>query len=100
MLLMSLIWEPSALPIAMRSAAELLKLSVCLAFGVLGINVCEMGVVQWTSAVTFTVLSNLHSIPMVISGILFFDDNVAFAEVLGFSVCICGSLVYSWAKTS
>lgn len=99
MLLLSLMFEPGAIALAVRHASDLTKLIASLAVGVMGINVCEFGVVQWTSAVTFTILSNLHSIPMVVSGILCFGEQVDLLEVLGFCVCILGSLLYSRAKS-
>jgi len=99
-LLLSLAFEPAAAPLALRYAGGLARLVLMLALGVMGINVCEFGVVQCTSAVTFVVLSNLHSIPMVLSGIVFFREQVSLLEVAGFTVCILGSLLYSRAKTS
>jgi len=98
-LLLSLMFEPGAIALALRHASDLTKLIVSLAVGVMGINVCEFGVVQWTSAVTFTILSNLHSIPMVVSGILCFGEQVDMLEVLGFCVSILGSLLYSRVKS-
>mmetsp|Transcript_78261 Transcript_78261/g.162544 ORF Transcript_78261/g.162544 Transcript_78261/m.162544 type:complete len:418 (-) Transcript_78261:182-1435(-) len=97
-LVLSLIFEPGAVLLALKHMPDLMKLIGSLAIGVMGINVCEFGVVQWTSAVTFTILSNLHSIPMVVSGIICFGEQVVALEVLGFTVCIMGSLLYSQAK--
>jgi len=99
-LVLSLIFEPEAVPLVLRNIGGLAAVIFMLAVGVLGINICEFGVVQYTSAVTFVVLSNLHSIPMVLSGIIFFREQVSLLEIMGFSTCILGSLLYSRAKTA
>lgn len=96
---LSLICEPGAIATGFDSVRGLGWTVFYLALGVMGINVCEFGVVQETSAVTFTILSNLHSIPMMLSGIVCFGDPVHALEIGGFSVCILGSLVYSLAKS-
>lgn len=98
MLLGSLVVEPGAAEQAMTRAYSLFILILELSISALGINVCEFGVVQRTSAVTFTILSNLHSIPMLMSGIVCFADEVRALEIGGFVVCIMGSLLYSLAK--
>lgn len=97
-LFLSLVFEPGTIGEALNNIEDLAKFMSMLALGVLGINVCEFGVVRYTSAVTFTVLSNLHSLPLVFSGIIFFGDVVKPLQMAGFVVCVLGSLLYSKAK--
>lgn len=97
-LTLSVIFEPDGLQLAVQQPLPILGLISALTVGVIGINVAEFGVVQWTSAVTFNVLSQLHSIPMVLVGIIWFGEEVVFVQVLGFSVCLVGAILYSYAR--
>jgi len=71
---------------------------VSLSVGVAAINVAEFTLVELTSAVTFNVLANLHSIPIVMAGMLLFAEEVVALEMVGFLACVVSALVYSWAK--
>lgn len=89
------IFEPAGLLHATRNPAALVRLVTLLTLGVMGINIAEFGVVQWTSAVTFNVLSQLHSIPMVLAGVVCFGEEVALVQIIGFAVCLAGAVLYS-----
>mmetsp|Transcript_44104 Transcript_44104/g.133641 ORF Transcript_44104/g.133641 Transcript_44104/m.133641 type:complete len:553 (-) Transcript_44104:141-1799(-) len=97
-LVLSLIFEPTGLRKASENPREVGMFVALLAVGVTGINLAEFGVVQSTSAVTFNVLCQLHSIPMVIAGVACFGEEVQLVQGLGFAVCLLGALLYSWAR--
>jgi drug/metabolite transporter (DMT)-like permease len=93
-----LAFEPKALSSAVQQAVPLTGLVMCLSLGVAGITVAEFWIVQWTSAVTFNVIAQLHSIPLILAGIALCDEQVAPSELAGLLVCTLGAIVYSWAK--
>mmetsp|Transcript_78300 Transcript_78300/g.227103 ORF Transcript_78300/g.227103 Transcript_78300/m.227103 type:complete len:559 (-) Transcript_78300:48-1724(-) len=97
-LLLSIVFEPTGLSEAWERRSALVRIVALLTVGVIGINLTEFGVVQWTSAVTFNVLSQLHSIPMVLAGVVCFGEDVSVVQGLGFFVCLVGAVLYSWAK--
>jgi len=97
-ILLSVIFEPDGLRQAWAKPVTLLRIVGLLTIGVMGINLAEFGVVQWTSAVTFNVLAQLHSIPMVLAGVLCFGEEVAAVQGIGFAVCLLGAMLYSWAR--
>jgi len=97
-LFLSLFFEPSGIVEASRNPMQIFGLVALLTIGVMGINLCEFGVVQWTSAVTFNVLSQLHSIPLVLAGVTFFGEEISGVQVLGFLFCMLGALLYSFVK--
>jgi len=97
-LLLSMVFEPGGLEAASREPLQLAGLVALLTLGVMGINVAEFGIVQWTSAVTFNVLSQLHSIPLVLAGVMFFGEHLSGIQVLGFCICLLGALLYSFIK--
>eukprot|EP00392_Amoebophrya_sp_AT5.2_P008328 g8349.t1 len=62
---------------------------------ILCVMVCaELRLLQITSTVTFGVFGLLHSIPIVLSGVLLFGDTVGLFDGLGFLVCLAGSYWY------
>jgi solute carrier family 35 protein C2 len=91
-------FEPGAADAARRSGSVLAGRVASLSVGVAAINVAEFALVERTSAVTFNVLANLHSIPVVMAGILLFAEEVVALEMVGFLACVVSALVYSWAK--
>jgi drug/metabolite transporter (DMT)-like permease len=95
---MTAVFEPEAAGAAQRAGGVLAGRIVSLSVGVAAINVAEFGLVEWTSAVTFNVLANLHSIPVVMAGVLLFAEEVVALEMVGFLACVVSALVYSWAK--
>lgn len=94
----SLFFEPRGLEHASKHPAAIFGLVALLTLGVMGINIAEFGIVQWTSAVTFNVLSQLHGIPLVLAGITFFGESITPVQVLGFAICVVGALLYSFVK--
>lgn len=54
----------------------------------------ELRLLQLSSTVTFGVLALLHSIPIVLCGVVFFGDRVTVVEVVGFALCLGGGLWY------
>jgi drug/metabolite transporter (DMT)-like permease len=95
---LSLVFEPDGLNQVSRHPTAVTRLVTLLTFGVMGINLAEFGIVQWTSAVTFNVLSQLHSIPLIMAGVTLFGEEIAAAQVLGFGICLLGALLYSFTK--
>ncbi|CAD7963143.1 unnamed protein product [Amoebophrya sp. A120] len=62
---------------------------------ILCVMVCaELRLLQITSTVTFGVFGLLHSIPIVLSGVILFGDQVGLYDGLGFLVCLLGSYWY------
>merc|ERR1712187_341526 len=55
----------------------------------------ELMMVQLTSAVAFNVAGQLHNIPIVLGGVVFFDETVHPFSIVGFALCIIGALVYT-----
>lgn len=95
---LSLVFEPDGLTQVSRHPTAVTGLVTLLTIGVMGINLAEFGIVQWTSAVTFNVLSQLHSIPLILAGVTLFGEEIAAAQVLGFGICLLGALLYSYTK--
>jgi len=95
---LSLVFEPDGLTQVSRHPTAVTGLVTLLTIGVMGINLAEFGIVQWTSAVTFNVLSQLHSIPLIMAGVILFGEEIVAAQVLGFGICLLGALLYSFSK--
>ncbi|CAK0845775.1 unnamed protein product [Prorocentrum cordatum] len=95
---MTAAFEPGAAAAARQAGSALAGRVVPLSAGVAAINMAEFVLVERTSAVTFNVLANLHSIPIVVAGILLFAEDVVALEMVGFLACVVSALVYSWAK--
>jgi len=95
---LSLVFEPDGLTQVSRHPTAVTGLVTLLTIGVMGINLAEFGIVQYTSAVTFNVLSQLHSIPLILAGVTLFGDEIDAAQVLGFGICLLGALLYSFTK--
>lgn len=93
-----LAFEREALHIRMEDVVPLLRLVSLISVGVTGINVAEFGVVQYTSAVTFNVIAQLHSIPLLFCGVFFFGEDVTRFESLGFILALLGGLVYARSR--
>merc|ERR1712151_69381 len=91
-------FEPGALAQIKADVPAVSLLVLALSIGVLGINVAEIGVVQWTSAVTFNVLAQVHSIPLVLAGVVFFGDRIGIYKAIGFGICLFGAITYSYSK--
>merc|ERR1712176_142617 len=51
--------------------------------------------VQMTSAVAMNVAGQLHNIPIVLSGVFFFNEKISPLAALGFSFCIVGAILYT-----
>lgn len=95
---MSWCYELPALRNFSDKPAAVSGIVTALSIGVVGINLTEFGIVQYTSPLTFNVLSYLHNIPMIFAGIIFFGDEVKGIEVMGFTVCLVGAMLYSCAR--
>jgi drug/metabolite transporter (DMT)-like permease len=91
--------ESEALAEAITNPLPVIALVVALSIGVLGINLAEFSVVHWTSAVTFNVLAQIHTIPLVLAGVLFFGDHIGAYKAVGFCICLVGAIQYSVIKS-
>jgi len=69
-----------------------------IALGVATLTIAEMKLVQLTSAVAMQILGTLHQIPLVIAGVIVFDDQVSSLTAAGFVCCILGALNYTKAR--
>lgn len=69
-----------------------------IATGITVIMCCELKLVEMTSAVATGVLMNLHHIPMVVAGIIFFHDTVTMESVGGFALALLGGFSYAAAR--
>jgi len=69
-----------------------------IAAGITVIQCSELKLVQLTSAVAVGVLMNLHHIPMVLAGVVFFHDSVDSLGLAGFASCLLGGLFYALAR--
>lgn len=95
---LSVLFEPRGLVRASQHPMSVFGLVALLTLGVMGINIAEFGIVQWTSAVTFNVLSQLHGIPLILAGVTCFGERIAPVQVLGFAICLSGAMLYSVVK--
>eukprot|EP00747_Dinoflagellata_sp_TGD_P125754 gnl/TRDRNA2_/TRDRNA2_174200_c0_seq1.p1 gnl/TRDRNA2_/TRDRNA2_174200_c0~~gnl/TRDRNA2_/TRDRNA2_174200_c0_seq1.p1 ORF type:complete len:386 (+),score=53.31 gnl/TRDRNA2_/TRDRNA2_174200_c0_seq1:72-1229(+) len=75
-----------------------LKAWWCLAFLILITVVCDNTIVRLAGAVAFGVVANLGNIPMIVGGVFFNDEHVILSQLLGFSTCTCGALIYFASK--
>jgi len=74
---------------------EVFENALAVAVGVTILVGSEYALVQLTSAVALNVAGALHNIPVVVSGVFFFDEKVKFYSVFGFGFCVIGALVYT-----
>jgi len=72
--------------------------TLMLASGVVILVVAELKITQLTSAVTLQVLMTLHTIPIVLAGVLILDDDVSFLSAWGFVACLIAALLYAAVK--
>mmetsp|Transcript_19125 Transcript_19125/g.30703 ORF Transcript_19125/g.30703 Transcript_19125/m.30703 type:complete len:419 (-) Transcript_19125:84-1340(-) len=71
---------------------------VGIAAGVMALSFAELRIVHLTSAVAVQVLSTVHQIPIVLSGVIFFHDHVNIWGMIGFGLCMVGALFYVAAR--
>jgi len=55
----------------------------------------ELRILQFTSSVTLGILGLLHSIPIVLAGVILFGDRIGEWDVLSYVVCFFGSVWYA-----
>jgi len=58
----------------------------------------ELTLVELLSAVSLYVLGIFHQIPLIVFGVVLNHDTVSPPAILGFALCIMGSLIYRWAR--
>ncbi|CAK0894809.1 unnamed protein product [Prorocentrum cordatum] len=68
-----------------------------ISIGIVLITVSELKVVQLTSAVATAVLMNLHHIPMVLVGVILFQETVSVNAAVGFVLTCGGGIAYAMA---
>lgn len=91
MLIFSLFLEPGSFgDVDFYVGFRLVVLSLLIAILV----VSELRLVQISSAVTFFVCGVLHNIPIVLCGVWLFHERITWLKLLGFSLCIIGTLWY------
>lgn len=95
--LMATFIEPDCLDID-RLRPELVLNIVMVAAGVVALSFAELKLVHLTSAVAVQVLANIHQIPIVLAGVVFFHDEPSLLGVCGFGLCLGGALVYVLAR--
>lgn len=69
-----------------------------IAAGITIIQVCELKLVQLTSAVATGVLITVHHVPMALAGVVFLHEQVDFLGIISFVICIMGGLIYAIAR--
>merc|ERR1712060_665572 len=79
-------------------SGPLLLRVLCISLGITLITVSELKLVELSSAVTCGVLINVHHIPMVLAGIVFFHDKLKLKSLYGFASCILGGCLYAYAR--
>mmetsp|Transcript_10489 Transcript_10489/g.11544 ORF Transcript_10489/g.11544 Transcript_10489/m.11544 type:complete len:241 (-) Transcript_10489:169-891(-) len=97
-LTMAAAFETSALSLSLMMNAGLPQIVLIVACGITILTVAELRLVHISSAVALQVLGTLHQIPLVITGVLFFQDSVEVASAMGFTCCLVGALCYARAK--
>lgn len=79
---------------------ELLLRALWISLAITLIICTELKLVELTSAVTCGVLVNLHHIPIVLAGILLFNDPIQTSSWHGFALCLLGGCVYVYARST
>lgn len=97
-LILAALFETRALSFEHLVGSGVLLNIPLIACGITVIQCSELKLVQLTSAVTCGVLMNLHHIPMVLAGVVFFHDRVDDVGLAGFACCLLGGLFYAAAR--
>ena len=97
---MAAAFETPALSLSLMLDAGLPQIVLTIACGITILTVAELRLVHISSAVALQVLGTLHQIPLVITGVVFFQDSVEVASGMGFTCCLLGAFCYAAAKHS
>lgn len=95
---MAAAFETQALNFSLILNAGLPKIVLIIACGITVLTIAEMRLVHISSAVALQVLGTLHQIPLVITGVMFFQDSVEVTSGMDFTCCLLGALCYARAK--
>lgn len=95
---MAAAFETQALNFSLMLNAGLPKIVLVIACGITILTIAELRLVHISSAVALQVLGTLHQIPLVITGVMFFQDSVEVTSGMGFTCCLLGALCYARAK--
>ncbi|CAK9108489.1 Probable sugar phosphate/phosphate translocator At1g06470 [Durusdinium trenchii] len=98
--MMAAAFETPALSLSLMLDAGLPRVVLIIACGITILTVAELRLVHISSAVALQVLATLHQIPLVITGVVFFQDSVELVSGMGFTCCLLGALCYAGAKHS
>eukprot|EP00747_Dinoflagellata_sp_TGD_P143253 gnl/TRDRNA2_/TRDRNA2_176363_c0_seq2.p1 gnl/TRDRNA2_/TRDRNA2_176363_c0~~gnl/TRDRNA2_/TRDRNA2_176363_c0_seq2.p1 ORF type:complete len:366 (+),score=71.50 gnl/TRDRNA2_/TRDRNA2_176363_c0_seq2:102-1100(+) len=90
---------PLGLSAFMHVGPGMLLLSVVgISCGVVTLTVAELQLVHLTSAVALQVLGTLHQIPIMLAGVVLFQEEVGLPTIAGFGLCVCGAMCYTAAR--
>jgi len=73
---------------------DVLKAWWLLGLTILCTVLSDYNIVRIAGAVAFGVVANLGNLPMIIGGVVFNEEHLIFSQVMGFSICTCGALLY------
>merc|ERR1712136_185735 len=94
-LMLSRLWER---PNFTAVSSELVKMWCIIGQANVLIVICDLVIVQRTSAVGFGVVDALCKIPLVLSGVLVNKEHVTWYEGIGFMICLVGAFLYFRAR--
>lgn len=97
-LCLAAVFEGQSLRYEQLLQPQLILSTLLLASGVITLVISELKIVQLTSAVALQVLMTLHSIPIVLAGVLFLKEEVSLISILGFVACLVAALLYGAAR--
>merc|ERR1712050_37725 len=95
---LTLIYEPDAYkpetllnPEVAINVAKIAAGGLCLVFA-------ELKLVEMAGAVAVQVLATIHQIPIVLAGVVFFNERITSLAAVGFGMCLAGGLIYVKAR--
>merc|ERR1719443_1109939 len=71
-----------------------------VAVAITTLTVCELRLVQLTSAVAMNILSAIHGIPLVLVGMLVRGEHVSPVAACGYALCLAGTVTYFNSRQS
>jgi len=92
------VFEPYALSPGNFLRADVLGTVLGVTAGLAALTCAELSLVHLTSAVALQVLSTLHQIPIILGGVLLFNERVRLVNAVGFGFSVAGALVYVAAR--
>jgi hypothetical protein len=64
----------------------------------IGVNFITYFVIQFTSSLSMKILGTVRNIMMVVIGVLFYQEIISSAQILGYTISLCGFIAYNLSK--